>query len=259
VVKVAKMKEYPNFYENLKEANDRLRGTVVMYDGQPVYVFAITDHKKDGIFRAYIKPIGWDPKTRQNLLWPDVESFSWDGLGAYIDEWMEKNPDRLLRKQLNSPLFNKFRPFPLGMYNIEGDKAVYLERAPARPSMEQGLNGRMLFQHDITVQIKRGKSPYVTIGILGKEMKDCILGDHPDAKTVLKNLLDPEVENESAAFHRHFALARGPIGMLFLAYKEDIIGVLPKNDFSVVRIGNKFRHTKEVVQELGIFEDVVII
>jgi hypothetical protein len=44
----------------------------------------------------------------------------------------------ILRKQMNSPLFNKFRPYPLGMCNTKGQRAYYLERQPNRKT-EQGF------------------------------------------------------------------------------------------------------------------------
>ena len=51
------MKEHVNFYENLKEARRRIADTVVMYEGIPHYVLCISDHKSDGIFRAYLEPL----------------------------------------------------------------------------------------------------------------------------------------------------------------------------------------------------------
>ena len=49
--------KYPNFYENLSEANKRLHGTVVLYDGHPYYILAISNHFTDGIMRVYMEPL----------------------------------------------------------------------------------------------------------------------------------------------------------------------------------------------------------
>jgi hypothetical protein len=159
------MKEHPNFYENVKEAMMRLRRTVVLYDGEPWVVLAITNHKPDGIFRVYLDPIGKDPnKNRQR---PEPEGFPPEhpGLGGYMDTWIDEHPDSgIKRKQMNSPLFNKFRPYPLGMCNIKGSGCYYIERQPNRKT-EQGLISSMLFETLITVapqQAKRaGRSMYM--------------------------------------------------------------------------------------------------
>ena len=61
------MEKNVNFYENLEEAQRRLRGTVVMYDGIPHYVLAITDHQSGGIFRVYMQDTGGSQKFRRRL------------------------------------------------------------------------------------------------------------------------------------------------------------------------------------------------
>lgn len=263
------MKEHLNFYECLKEAQDRLRGTVVMYQDKPHYVVAITDHKGDGVFRIYLDPVGsGQGKQRPNL--GDYNPAN-PGLGAYIDDWLDKNPKSgMLRKQMNSPHFNKYRPFPLGMCNYTSvglDKKVvwsgtyYLERQPARPSMNQGLTRAMICEHLVSASPVRDNPKGMSgtqIDIMSPAFLSCVMGEHPSAKECLENLLDPAIENEAVAFHRDFALIRGPIDMLFLGYKADVVGVLPKNDFEYLRIGRKFRQCKEVVEELGLFANIQI-
>ena len=69
----------------------------------------------------------------------------------------------------------------------------------------------------------------------------------------MENLLDSGIQNESGAFHREFALVRGPINTVFLAYKADVVGILPRNDLSLVRLGEEHRHLVEVVENLKIF------
>ncbi len=252
------MKEHVNFYENLREAHMRLRGTVVMYDKIPYYVMAITAHKPDGVFRIYLDPIGKSVKGRP---YPhDLPQFPADApqLGVYLDTWLAANKDAvILRKKMNSSLFNKYRPFPLGMCNY-GKNTFYIERQPNRKT-EQGLVKSMLFESLITTG-SRGDSPkaaFKSIDVHTDAFRDCILAAHPTAEECLKNLTDSEIEDDSAAFHRHFALVRGPIDMLFLAYKEDIVGVLPRGDFSSVRLGRDFTHCTEAVQELDLFKAIM--
>lgn len=251
------MKEHPNFYENVKEAMMRLRRTVVLYDGQPYVVLCITNHKPDGIFRIYLDPIGRDPTAKH--MRPEPEQFPHEhpGLGPYLDTWMTEHPDNgIIRKQMNSPLFNKFRPYPLGMCNIKGSGCYYIERQPNRKT-EQGLISSMLFETLISVAPQQQRRAG-TVDVYGQAFRACIVGEHPSAMECIANLTDPEILNDAAAFNREFALVRGPIEMLFLAYKHDIIGVLPKNNLEYVRLGREFHHTKEVVAELGVFQNIVM-
>jgi hypothetical protein len=56
----------------------------------------------------------------------------------------------IIRKTMNSPKFNKFRPFPLGMCNSNG-RCYFLERQPLRPKVEQGLIRSMVTEKQITL------------------------------------------------------------------------------------------------------------
>ena len=83
--------KHPNFYENLKEAQLRLRGPVVCYDGLPYSVVTICGHKSDGIFRVYLNPIGQE----EPIYFPNgMNNFNTEdpGLGLYMDEWMAQAP-----------------------------------------------------------------------------------------------------------------------------------------------------------------------
>jgi len=93
--------------------------------------------------------------------------------------------------------------------------------------------------------------------LYGPGFRDCIMGSHPSAQECVNNLKDPQILNEAAAFHRQFAFVRGPLDMLFLAYKADIVGVLPNRDLSVLRIGREFRHTREVIELLNTFDTII--
>lgn len=260
------MKEYPNFYENLKEASMRLQGTVVCYDGVPYQVYRIVDERPDKIFRVYLMGLN----VREDfpgVAWPDVESYIYQcndkvivaKIGEFLDGWMEKNPGfPMLRKHINSPLFRKFRPFPLGMCNY-GKTAFYLERQPLRKT-EQGLIGSALEETRLSFDQSEGKMPRgaTFVQMMTKAFQTCVTGNHPAPSATLEVILDPQFENQSIAFHRNFALVRGPIGITFLAYKADIVGLLPDNDFSSVRLGKDFGHVSEVVAALGLFSEISI-
>jgi hypothetical protein len=255
--------QYPNFYENITEARARLNRTVILYDDIPCQVAAITDHKEDGIFRMWLAPIGATPeelRAREKFDYycmnchPDNTE-----LPGYLDAELAKNPKSgIMRKHMNSPKFKRFRPFPLGMCNV-GTQTFYVERQPIRPKMEQGLVKSALWETLITAGSRQDNPRRVPeqISLFSSDFRDCILADHHDAATVLPMLLDPKVSNDAHAFHREFALVRGPLEMIFLAYRADIIGVLPKNNFSLLRLGREFRHCQEVVEELGLFNSIL--
>lgn len=254
-------RDYPNFYECLKEAQDRLVRTIVLYGGQPVHIFAITDHKNDNIFRAWVCPIGkLQEDERVRTFYRAVSNMGDDfhGLGNELDRLLDADPDcGIMRKHLSSPKFNRFRPFPLGMCNI-GTQCFYVERQPIRPMMHQGLVKYALHETLITTGSRRDNPAKVLekVDMFSEAFKDCILADHQKAEDVLAALTDPSVENDAHAFHREFALVRGPLNCTYLAYRTDIVGLLPNYDFSEVRLGLGFRHCREAVEELSLFERV---
>lgn len=252
------MPEYKNgsFYENLQEANRRLNATVVLYEGQPYQVHAITEHKSDGIFRVYGWPIDTKKQFPPNLYDWGVGSPEWLQLvDKYIDAKDGKFP--MIRKHINSPGFNRFRPFPLGMIN--GDGVVrYWERTPLRHS-EQGLTRNAIVEHWLSLTPDKG-GPYGRGGgrnyggaLSGPNVANCITANHPSFEEVLKNLRDREDNSEGAAFHRHFAVMKGPLDVLYLAYKTQVIGLIGEGDKPGVLIGRDFLHYKEVVEETKVF------
>ncbi len=244
------MATFPNFYENLTEALARLKNTVVLYEGEPYYVWTITDHKGDGKFRVYMTPVEHLENTTLNALNHLPHGHS--GLGQLIDEEMAASPEKkILRKMMNSPGFNRFRPFPLGMMN-SGENAIYIERVPSRPKMEQGLQTNMLSGTLLSAS-PSNLSRHVVMSLYTERFKDCVKGRHPTPNEVLIKLTSKEFKNESVAFHREFALVLGPIETLFLAYKQDVVGALPHGDYTSVKLGRKFHHLKEVVEELRLF------
>lgn len=261
------MAEYKNFYESIKEARMRLKGTIVMYDNSPVYILNICDHKSDGIFRVYMDPVD-EIKSPNTDRYPvpyenSMIPTSGDDVGSAMDKFLTKNNrDKdmtIMRKMMNSPLFNKFRPFPLGMCNY-GDSVLYLQRMPNRHT-QQGLIKSMIKTDLVSVGSSISKDGSVrhtlqTPNIRGKPMAACYKGIYPSAEQVIENLDDPLVTNTGSAFNREFAILRGPLEIKFLAYKKDIVGFLPKGNLSEIVIGKKFKYTAEVVDDLNIFKSL---
>jgi hypothetical protein len=255
--------KHVNIYENLREAQMRLRSTVVCYDRIPYHVTAITDHKGDGVFRIYLDPMNFDAGKSRGGLRPDISHFNPEAhqqqIGEYMDKWMENNKDSgFLRKKMNSPSFNRFRPFPLGMIN-QGTSCYYLERQPVR-QREQGLTRSMVYENKVSLSDSEMGRKYPglnNVDMWHPSFRLCVIGDYPSADEVLRELKDPETVNEAVAFHRQFAIVRGPMDLLFLAYKEFIIGLLPEQDFSVLKLGRQFQQYREVTQELGLFGKII--
>lgn len=256
------MAQHPNFYENLKEANMRLKGTIVMYDGEPYYVMCITNHKPDGIFRVWLDPIGREGGMnihKEGTKRPPydkahTEDMPGGNLGQMMDTWFTKNPNcGVERKMMNSPKFNKFRPFPMGMINITG-RTNFVERHPTR-KVEQGLTKASIIEKPVNFP---GKPPEVKTDILSPEFRSCILGQYPDGKECLDRMLDPKIGNSAVGFDRNFAIVRGPLNTLFIGYKADVVGFLPDNNFKALRLGKEFVHTKEAIGDLGVFDKIIV-
>lgn len=247
------MPEFPNFYENTKEANLRLQHSVVLYDKEPYMILCITEFEKDDILRVYMQPVGNTADTSNSPAeWPGPPQEK----STLMDQWVAANPKAgVLRKHMNSPHFNKFRPFKLGMCNIK-TKTVYTERHPQRQT-QQGLTQQMLMQKQLRMEGRGGPND-VNAQIMSKELRDTIMGVYPDPYTCLEQLKNPDIENEAAAFHREFALVRGPIGTLFLGYKSDVVACLPNSDFKALRLPKANAHLREVIEEMSLFESITV-
>ena len=248
-----------NFYENLKEANMRLRGTIVLYDNIPCYVHGITNHKDDGIFRVYCEPIG-NPQGMSLQNAPESIPFSLipfesADCGKAMDLWLEKYPQYgIMRKHMNSPAFNKFRPFPLGMINWKG-RVYHLERQPVRQTF-QGLSANMLSAY--VINSRPEKTSAGGVSITSDMFRDMIMGVYPSKEEVLQKFEDENVTNEAIAFHRLCAIVKGPVGTRFLAYKNDVVGFLPNKDFTCLLLDKKFKFLKEAIDDLKIFDNPCI-
>lgn len=248
------MVAYTNFYETVKEANMRLKGTLILYDGEPYYVYGIANHKGDGIFRVYMQATKDMPLESYNSNVP-VNSIPADhpSFGIEMDKYLDAKKDTLIhRKMMNSPLFKKFRPFPLGMVNMNSG-IIYAEVSPTRKT-EQGLTDSKIRCFLPSLGGKNGKLTGL-VSILSPELRDCIIGKYPTFSEAVALLSDKEVQNESIAFDRHFAIFKGPVGMFFLAYKSDVVGYVEGNRLT---LANTFEYTKEAAQDLGIFSTITV-
>jgi hypothetical protein len=262
-----------NFYENQNEASIRLRRTVVMYDDEPYYVIGISDHKNDGKLRIYLDKMGYDGIGRnRDPAIPSYHDFHPNELGPILDSWIEANPTKgIVRKFLGAAGFNKFRPFPLGNMNMDG-QVVYVERTPTRNTF-QGLRSEAVVGQLVSVAPNRdkpnskkmygGMSTYGLGNIVPVEMftspfYDCIMGNYPTFDQVIEGLRDPDVINTGVAFHREFSVLRGPIGMMVLCYHTEGVGLISGKSSNQLTLGKEFAHLKETLEELNIFNTITI-
>lgn len=236
----------------------RLLNTIVTYDGDPFFVIAITNHKPDGIFRMYLDPIPVSGKMNIQMVgdarppYDQYEKMSPE-LGVAMDGWLKTHPDSgIQRKMMNSPKFNRFRPFQMGMYNAKGS-TTYLARHPTR-NVEQGFTKKALMVKPVSLHPEIGGQ----VDIYSPAFRACVRADFPHPKECLERMIDPEISNKAVGFHRDFALLRGPLDTLFLSYRGETIGFLPDNDFKTVRLGRDFQHTREACGDLSLFDKIVI-
>lgn len=249
--------EYKNFFESEKEAAIRLYGTVVLYGSEPVEIISLHDHLGDGTIYAYIRPVGLtkaELTARPEPTGMHQYSPGSKQQGVYLDKWISDNPTgQISRAPLSAPEFNRFRPFELGMH-WNDEHVYYVERQPNRRT-EQGLTSSMLLSRKLDLTNGPQSAP-VSLSLHTPEMKRCIKGEHPTAQRCIEALTGGKYANQAAAFHRHFAFIRGPVDTLFLAYKNDCIGVLPHGDLSGVKLAKDFNYTREIVDELHLFNDI---
>lgn len=258
------MPAYDSFYETVKEANMRLQNTVILYEGLPYYVLCVDNHKADGIFRIYLDPVSPDKDLEVEVV-PGIP-YIWHteggvSVGMKMDEYLNNHPDsRIKRKMMNSPGFNKFRPFPLGMVNLDHE-VFYAERRPTRHT-HQGLTKDMVLTTRVTEtgeNFKGYPGNRLNLAPSNKKYYDMYVGNYPTLDETLVALSDPDVANLGAAFSRNFAVIRGPARLLFLAYKTETIGIIPNRDRSLVSLSPEYAQLRELIQESSYFSTVNIL
>lgn len=244
------VKQYPNFFENLEEARRRLMNTCVLYDGVPKIIINICDYKPDKILRVFLAPM---------RLWGNTPGYLGTASGAEMDEHIE-SPDgkksEILRKHINSPAFNKFRPFPLGMMNIDGH-AAYVERSPTRTT-EQGLTQRAIKSITLSALPPKtsGFKPEVAVRLGDPAFEACVTRDYPEVGESLRNLVSGEYDNTGVAFAPDWAFLKGLAGSAFLGYRHNLVGHVDPIT-RVLSLDKEYRHLVEAATELKFFSNVV--
>jgi hypothetical protein len=242
----------PNFYENLAEAKMRLEGTIVLYDGSPFHVLRVLDGWADEIFRVMLVPIYHENiYAMMEVCSENSDPYVKDYLATYIKS------GEVLRKHMNSPLFNRFKPFPLGMLNNSASmSAFYLQRCPARIK-EQGLLANMVNATsfaDVTNPCTDRFRNFVA-SMNTKAFENTVCNVYPTLGECAEALSSDLYQNTSAAFCRDMALVVGPMRLLLLAYHSDIVGFYDPV-VGEVKLCKSFAYLQEVIYETSFFKRV---
>lgn len=225
------MPDFPDYYENIDEAQFRLQGTVVTYDGKPCYIQNIQRHR-DGILRCYIVMLPNRIDRRYD-----------DEFVEVVDDDDEINPDipQAIRKKITSPKFNRFRPFPMGFVNFFRDypKAKYLTRIPGRRS-KQGLYSETFKVDHIDTRMadRGGFNTYVS----QPEFRDCVVGEYP----TFEEAMDTLRADTAIAVNREFAIERDNLGLNYLYHRLDKVGIARGRE---VLLADKFSFLREGIIE----------
>ena len=210
-------------YESVNDANMRLSGTIVLYDGKPVYIrevgaLAEGEGKNGDIYRVYIKELPIKPNDR----------------GAYE------------RKFISSKKFD-LAPFPMGFMNTASGKAVYLSRAPRR-QQKQGLSEATLSQYVVGDLSGQGRLVRFADLTSSQQFVDCINGKYPSVAEATKMVAEGA---DSVAFSRVFAIARDKSlpELIYLYHKKDKVGFIMDGK---LKLSAKGRCLRESLNEVGV-------
>lgn len=252
------MPQFINFYENIAEARLRLLNTIVAYDGAPCYVHAISEHE-DGRFRIYVEFFGvggYGIGRDKYHDFPNSGNYNNEDFARVLDAWIQKNPNSgVVRKFMSAAAFNKYRPFPLGNVNYNGE-VVYVERRPTRQTI-QGIRSDSIICEKVSASLPVETDTFIPsplrthIDLYSSEFVDCVKGSYPTYQEVYDHLTSPECGNAGVAFHREFSVVRGPVKTLFLCYKTDGVGIIGAGGGLV--LDSSYDYLKEQIEELNVF------
>lgn len=214
-------------YESVEDASLRLRGSVVLYDGAPVYVEGVNaappeDAKE--IFRVHFRnlPIG------------------------------DNGPQR---KYISSRKFD-LAPFKMGFLNTDKG-AVYCSRSPAR-QQSQGLVSKNFVAEAVPpgdpVKHPFGGAPRAAQGIsfedfiMHSNVPKMVAGEYPLFAEACANA----AKGVSTAFARELCVAPDPDlpFLLYLYHKTTKVGVV--NIDKTVTLGPKRKCLKELLAEKNV-------
>ena len=208
-------------YETVEEVTTRLKDSVVMYDGKPVYITRI----------SYAEPDDEDAVSR--VFFRELP-FGIEGPGG-----------KEVRKYLSSKKFDLATP-RLGYFNNKGE-AVFVSRTPVR-QYQQGLTKKTASLYDC-----HGK-PVRNLDFSGmvksQGFVDMINGKYPSFQEVGDMIEDKD--NSSVALSASFAFrVDHDLDALILLHKGTRCGLALKGD-KALKIPQKFHFLRQEMEECRI-------
>jgi len=210
-------------FETLHDAKQRLEGTVVMYDNEPVYITRVIeaepDEVKPDIFRVIATPLPLN---------------------------MREDPrDLKFRKYISSGKFD-LATIPMGFLNYEG-KALYCTRIPRR-QYKQGISETTLSVESLGEKREYAlNTPKLSRLVREKSFVEMIKGKYPSfAECILQ-----AQNGGSYAFSRHFAVSvdEDLDGLVYLYHKTEKVGFIYEEK---VKLAKTMRCLEEALRELDI-------
>ena len=205
----------PYFWTDYQQAQERLEGSVLLYEGQPVYVRNVRENE-DGIPRADVSPC------------TDT-----------------KNPSQ---KRLDSPKFNRFRVLPeIGWVNGDTVPTVFLERRTQR------CRTHGLCDSNVTVFENYAGNEYDIVSSRDRsfrniwptpEFTDSVLDVFPSLEEILINIKEKSI----IAYSRKCAVLRDSLGLRWLYRNRTRIGLFTGTD-TLMLFSSTSYHREEIMED----------
>lgn len=203
------------FWTDTTQARERLQGSIVVYDGKPVYVAEIVDHDSE-------------PK-------------------ALIVQCNDAGGARN-RKQLNSPKFKKFRELPkLGFVNMENKPGLCIVKRRVVSTRIHGLFDSntyvdwVFIDEDKGIFFNRG-SPFGQTVWSDPGFTNAHIGNFPTMESIIRNLKP----GTGCAFNNQYAVLRDRAGYRYLYRLDQRAGIIV--DADTLLLTEKTRFLREELQ-----------
>jgi hypothetical protein len=223
-------------YENVEEIQFRIGGSVVLYEGRPVYISRVAmpegaEEAKE-IARVFFHELPFGGAAKRDPFGDEIQPF--------------KPKAGEVRKFLSSKKFD-LAPFPMGYWNTAKGEAVFVSRSPVRQN-RQGLT-----QESCNFKDCRGKAAqdYSFAGMIKCQgFVDMINGKYPTFKEA-GDKLDAK-EGSSVAVSRNFAfIVDHDLEALLLMHRGIKCGLALKGD-KALRLPPKFHFLRQEAEECRI-------
>ncbi len=212
-------------YETLNDAQMRLKGTIVLYEGKPHYVTEIAAGAEDSPFRVYADAL--------------PTKGGGGGRAAEVERAIARERGEAdIRKYISSKHFD-IAPFAMGFVNDEKG-CFYVARTPAR-QQKQGLSSDTCSACDVY-----GERKSFAVVLNSSGFPDMVSGVYPNLAQAVRTLTGGKIK--SIAISREFALARDAElpELTYLYHKNKKVGFLRGTDVS---LSVKYTYLKESLDE----------